>query len=205
MADEQNKPKESTAPAAASQETTAAAAQPAQSASSPTQNSPSEKKPGSSACMIIAIIAGIIVVLGIITIAIMFFVGRGLFNRAMEGVGNLPSVTAVATSGSVGIMTADELGIDEAVLDQTITENATGMAAPGITGVKVTDKLYYQDSSGTIWLKYTVTPIPVNAADPATGVMKKVVGGDWEGVDFGTAGLASSLPSDVVSALGIQD
>lgn len=94
-------------------------------------------------------------------------------------------------------------GVNESEIDSMITRVGTGMAAPGITGVTVGEKLYYVDKAGTIWLKYTIVPIPENAADPVIGIMKKVGTGDWTNIDFGTAGLGNDLPLDAKNAFGL--
>ena len=167
-------------------------------------NEPQQKK-SSSGCLIVGIILAVVVVLGIIGLVIMFVLGRGFFNKIKDEAGSLSSVTAVATTSSYGATTEAALGLDGTAIDEMITSTTKAAAAPGITGVKVAEKVYYSDASGTIWLKYVVTPIPENAADPLTGIMKKVKGSDWVGVDYGTAGLASGLPSDVVAGLGITD
>lgn len=94
-------------------------------------------------------------------------------------------------------------GMIEKDVDGFITGASSDLGTPDIISVTIKDKLYYTDNSGTIWLKYVVEPIPADATDPGTGIAKKLPGGEWQMVNFGTAGLDYGLSADVVSALGL--
>lgn len=97
--------------------------------------------------------------------------------------------------------TTPPAGIDEKELDAYLS--GTGESG-AVKDVAISDKLYYVDKDGTVWVKFTITPIPANLTDPATGIVKKTVGGSWESVNFGTAGLGIGLPSEVHHALGFD-
>ena len=160
---------------------------------------------------------GMVAVIIIIVIILLIGVEILVFFGAKKYVGNITATTTstpVATTitplssataiSSVVASTSQEVTSTEKQEGEALADKqAKGMSGPGIESVKVTDTVFYKDASGTIWMKYTAVPTPVNAADPATGVLKKPAGGEWIGVDFGTAGLASGLPQDVVSALGL--
>jgi len=94
--------------------------------------------------------------------------------------------------------------ISEAEVDKMILDIGHGMASPEITAVTVGEKLFYTDRLGTVWLKYSILPVPENAADPATGIAKKEAGHEWQNLDFGTAGLGNSLPLNVQKALNLD-
>jgi len=144
----------------------------------------------------------------IVVIAVVILGGAGLILGGLY-LGKSTTNTATPSRSASTTKTTSTSGVpasvNETELDQVIKSSATGMAAPGIEGVNITDKKYYSAPDGTIWLKYVVTPIPENAADPGTGIMKKVPGNEWESVNFGTAGLATGLPADVVEGLEITD
>ena len=213
MEENQTMPQESAPEESAPQQNTPTEAPP-QNAQPSGSTQPEPAKKSSSGCMIVGIILGIIVLLGIIIVIFVFVAGKTVFKGAVDEINSVSSVTVTSTTvtstnttttGTGKATTTVPSGVDAAQLDEFITSSLKNSAAPGIEDVKVSSKLYYTDSAGTIWLKYVATPVPVNAADPVTGVMKKVKGSDWAGVDYGTAGLGASVPSDVAAALELND
>lgn len=86
-------------------------------------------------------------------------------------------------------------------INKIIRDCVLGMAAPSIEDVSIDKKYYYTDSSKTKWIRFHVSPLPEGVTDPAYGVMKKVKGGKWTTVDFGTCCIEDNLPTDVKSGL----
>lgn len=89
--------------------------------------------------------------------------------------------------------------VDEVIRDFVLSRS-------GFKDVRVEHKTYYTDSSGTIWLRFTVSPLPEGLTDPASGVMKKAPGGRWEGVAGPGTALEwrCDLPEDVQRGLGFS-
>ena len=87
---------------------------------------------------------------------------------------------------------------------ETIRTLVLAKVDPHIKDVRVGGQTYYADSSGTQWVGFTAFAIPVEAADPSFGVMKKTSGGNWELLFVGTGPVGSALPDDVKSSLGID-
>ena len=79
------------------------------------------------------------------------------------------------------------------------------LSRSGFKDVRVEHKTYYTDSSGTIWLRFAVSPLPEGVTDPASGLMKKAPGGSWEGVAGPGTALVwrCDLPEDVQTGLGL--
>src|SRR4030043_938744 len=97
-----------------------------------------------------------------------------------EGKTTPTTITKPASSSATTSATSEE------DINKIIRECVLGMAAPGITDVSIDKKYYYTDAPKTQWIRFHVSPIPQGSADPAYGVMKKVSGGKWTVVDFGT-------------------
>ena len=78
------------------------------------------------------------------------------------------------------------------------------LSRSGFKDIRVEHKTYYTDSSGTIWLRFAVSPLPEGVTDPASGLMKKAPGGSWEGVAGPGTALSwrCDLPEDVQRGLG---
>ncbi len=90
----------------------------------------------------------------------------------------------------------------EEELNNAIRSYTLARAGPNIKDVTVDSKKYYTDSSGTDWVQFVLSPLPIGVTDDAYGFMKKVPGGDWQGVAGpGTAEVECSLPLEVQLAL----
>jgi len=98
------------------------------------------------------------------------------------------SATASAASGQ---------DVDRAIRDYVLSHSA-----PSIKDIRIDKKTYYTDSSGTTWVAFHLYPLPEGVTDPAYGFMKKVPGGNWDGVTFGTGAGECVLPADVQTGLG---
>ena len=104
----------------------------------------------------------------------------------------------VQTGLGFSVCPASEEEINNAIKDFVLGHSAPAVKAPD---VKISRKVYYTDPSGTNWAEFCILGIP-NLTGPVYGFMKKVPGGDWEGVNFGSGGVECGLPADVQSGLG---
>lgn len=157
------------------------------------------KKSGSPVVIILIIVA-VIVLLAVAAIIAIYLYTRSLVSNAVKAIPTTTSISSAISPTASATVSA----VDKAAAQQLAEKAAKGMAGPGIESVSIKDQIFYVAKDGTLWSRYTAVPTPVNAADPATGVLKKVAGGEWQGVDFGTAGLSSGLPDDVVAGLNLN-
>jgi len=117
------------------------------------------------------------------------------------GVGNIQCglPTNVQTGLGFDLCPDSEEELDNVIKDFLLS----GLGRPGgATNVKIARKSYYTDSTGTEWARFSILGIP-DLTDPVYGNMKKVPGGTWEGVDFGSALVGCDLPEDVRGALDL--
>jgi hypothetical protein len=136
--------------------------------------------------------------LSIITVVIIVALSAGgfvLFEYGKKQGEKKTTSTTTTQSATASAASSEE------VINKIIRDCVLGMAAPSITDVTIDKKYYYTDASKTQWIRFHVSPIPQGSADPAYGVMKKVTGGKWTVVDFGTAGVEDNLPTDVKKGL----
>jgi hypothetical protein len=84
---------------------------------------------------------------------------------------------------------------DEQEADKAIKDRVLGLSSLG--DWRVDDKKFYTDSSGVLWLKFNISPIPNGITDPAYGFIVKV-GRNWVGVSGpGTALVECDVPAEV--------
>ncbi len=95
--------------------------------------------------------------------------------------------------------------INEESTNSFILQTGEGLSADSIQTIRVGEKLFYVDKQGVLWLKYTVLPVPEDATDPGIGIAKYDAAKGWENINFGTGGLGIGLPSDVASALALDN
>ncbi len=88
--------------------------------------------------------------------------------------------------------------------DNAIQAYARQKSSPSVREFIVTEKKTFIDDRGAVWMKFTVAPIPADAAEPSYGVMKQTYG-KWEGRGFGTCCVESALPSEVQEGLGFSN
>ncbi|MGD0114912.1 MAG: hypothetical protein ABSC13_02765 [Dehalococcoidia bacterium] len=110
--------------------------------------------------------------------------------------------TPVAATPSGAVSTV--LATDGDEIRGTIRTLVLNRVDPRIKDEEVGGQTYYADSSGTQWVGFTAFAIPVEAADPSFGVMKKTSGGNWELLFVGTGPVGDALPDDVKNGLGID-
>ncbi len=70
--------------------------------------------------------------------------------------------------------------------------------------VTIGEKRYYNDPSGTTWVEFVASPIRKGTAEGGYGIIKKVPGGSWELVNYGTGAVECGLPEDVQVGLGFD-
>jgi len=133
-------------------------------------------------------------ILAIVAIAVLIGSGFVLFEYGKNQGEKKPASNSVTQSATASATSEEDI-------NKSIRDCVLGMAAPSITDVTIDKKYYYTDLAGTKWIRFHVSPIPEGSADPAYGVMKKIPGGKWVVVDFGTAGVEDNLPTDVKKGL----
>jgi hypothetical protein len=102
-----------------------------------------------------------------------------------------PDATATASA---------DIGQD---VDKAIRNYCVRNGYPNITDVRIDSKNYYTDSSGTLWMRFSVFPLPEGVTDHAVGIMKRAPDGEWVGASPpGTALIQCGLPQDVQTGLG---
>ena len=116
------------------------------------------------------------------------------------GVGDVQCGVPADVQTGLGFATcpASEEELNEAIENYLLTGPARSRKH---TDVKIVRKAYYTDSSGTNWAEFCILGIP-NLTGPTYGFMKKVAGGNWEGVNFGSGAVECGLPEDVQTGLG---
>jgi len=106
----------------------------------------------------------------------------------------------VQTGLGFGICPASEEELNKAIEAFLLNGPARSRKA---TDVKIDSKAYYTDSSGTEWARFSILPIP-HLTGATYGIMKRVPGGNWEGVNFGSAAVECGLREDVQTGLGFR-
>ncbi|MGA2285402.1 MAG: hypothetical protein ABSG55_03945 [Dehalococcoidia bacterium] len=134
----------------------------------------------------------------------------GVMNKAQGE--NWELVNLGAGDIQCGIPTNVQVGLgfqvcsaSEEELNNAIKEFDLAHSAPTIkdTDEKICGKAYYTDTSGTNWVMYSMLPIP-GLTGSTYGIVKKVLTGNWEGVNMGSAAVECGLPEDVQVGLGFK-
>jgi len=164
------------------------------------ENVREEKKRKSPVLLIVIIVLAILILLGGGAALAVYFVGKSAVNNLKSEIQTTAVEDSQSPSSDLCVFGAADQ--EDAML---VAKNfALGMSSTEISDIEITEPIFYCQEDGTYWVRYTAVPVPETAADPATGVMKKVQGGEWQSVNFGTADVESGLPSDVIIGLELN-
>lgn len=88
-------------------------------------------------------------------------------------------------------------------MDKQINNYLMSNSSFNIVNWTITNKVNYKDKSGTKWLKFEASPVPIGSTDPIYGVIKKV-NGKWEEIGAGTCCIEQQLTVKVGEKLGFN-
>jgi hypothetical protein len=106
--------------------------------------------------------------------------------------------TDVQTALGFDVCSASEEELDRAIKDWLLSGPAVGMKERDL---RVARKTHYTDSYGTEWVAFCLLSVP-DTANSAYGIMKRIAGGNWQGVNVGSAAVECGLPEEAQTGLG---